>query len=798
VSAKRETPSQGRAGTMPQFTEIIENLLKTFESAHEDRRIINVLQLLMLKYLNDSDAAQKSAHNPRTHYHLPECARWDSIKGQETDFFETIPHALAEIERNNATLEGVLLPESFRRHPFLKIEHAIDLLIQAPPLFASKAEQIQIIDIIENAENEFAKQQSRYANRSTPPEISNLLVSLIDPKNGESVYDPFAGTGQLLCRSAKHIHAKQASSTEYTLAGQEINPTTWAIAKMKLILGGEENADLALGNVLSDPAHHTNKILKKFDCVISNPPLGLNWKVDRELAIDDPYGRFERGLPPASGGDLAIISHMLASLSQSGRLGVVTNRGTMHRFDSSIRQRLTEEDLLECIINLPSNLLPNTKIPISIIIFNNKKSTGDVGKVFLINAAHIINKTKKSSRKIIDQNELNKILKTYHEKLEIPGFSTYVNTKELIDNKNDWSVHRYVSPAKLKIQEMVRVYDQFKSHQIHEILTRLSGKDLINFFTSKLEDKFHTLIIMPKMQQIDSSKWRIFSSYEEFRIEFLELYEKRQYNMDVYTVSDSVVPDYLKIFFGTDLGKLILEDAKIDSAMNAINHDAYKSTEIPIPDLNTQNRIIEKFQSFEKITFEIQKMRSEFSVNPVSNAYAAKLHHLLEITEQLTQSDKIRNQVQVGETKTQEFKQTLEYCLREKKKADYVLRSALKTVAGFLNTQGGTLFVGVEDGGGIPGVNFELDKFHRGSEDQMILHLTNKIKSDLGSDALQYVDKEIHEVDGNLVLVVECAPSKTPVFYKKEQFFVRRPASTDELKGEDQMKYYAQRFRSST
>ena len=253
---------------------------------------------------------------------------------------------------------------------------------------------------------------------------------------------------------------------------------------------------------------------------------------------------------------------------------------------------------------------------------------------------------------------------------------------------------------------------------------------------------------------------------------------------------------YLQSFFATDLGKLIVQSATT-GFMPRIDFRVLDEIKIPVPDLETQKRILRVTHQIQKLETELSSFKGQIALNPLNTTVSARIDEMLQAASLLTESEKLKSRIAAGETKTQEFKQTLEYCLREKKKADRILRSALKTIAGFLNTQGGTLFVGVADEGGIPGINLELDKFHRSLSDNMLLHLNNKIKSDLGDAAMDYIDMEIHEVDGNLVLVVECDPSKTPVFYKKEHFFVRRPARTDELKGEAQHKYYAQRFYSS-
>lgn len=333
------------------------------------------------------------------------------------------------------------------------------------------------------------------------------------------------------------------------------------------------------------------------------------------------------------------------------------------------------------------------------------------------------------------------------------------------------------SRATRQIKALTTKYKEFESRRFSEIFsTKIRGR------------KDHELPLSETgiyFRQIRHKQQVLLA--DEF-----ENQEKHNYFVYLEPVAE-VQATYLHSFFGTDLGKLIVQSATT-GYIPRIDFRVLDKIEIPIPSLDSQKRILLVTNQIQKLETELSSIKGQIALNPLNTTVSARINEMLQAASLLTETEKLKGRIVAGETKTQEFKQTLEYCLREEKKADYVLKSALKTVAGFLNTQGGTLFVGVDDEGEIPGVNLELDKFHRGSEDKMLLHLTNKIRSDLGNDALQYVEKQIHEIDGNLVLMVECAPSKTPVFYKKEQFFVRRPASTDELKGEDQMKYYAQRF----
>jgi type I restriction enzyme M protein len=179
------------------------------------------------------------------------------------------------------------------------------------------------------------------------------MINILDPQEGETIYDPACGTGGMLLEAVNHV--RQAGQRPELmlgkLYGQEKNLTTSAIARMNLFLHGVEDFHIVRGDTLRDPAFFEGDHLATFDCVIANPPFSLQ-KWGRESWQNDPYGRNFAGLPPKSSGDYAWVEHMLASMAEpQGRMAVVLPHGVLFRMgaEGKIRRKLLEMDLLDAV-----------------------------------------------------------------------------------------------------------------------------------------------------------------------------------------------------------------------------------------------------------------------------------------------------------------------------------------------------------------------------------------------------------------------------------------------------------------
>ncbi|MCD8518931.1 MAG: type I restriction-modification system subunit M [Flavobacterium sp.] len=239
----------------------------------------------------------------------------------------------------------------------------------------------------------------------TPSEVSTLLAKLTKSKPGARILDPTCGSGSLLIKAGREV-----GSNNFSLYGQEANGSTWALAVMNMFLHGFDNATIRWGDTIRNPKLKEGDQLMKFDTVVANPPFSLDkWGAD--TAASDPYNRFWRGVPPKSKGDWAFISHMIETLNETGKAGVVVPHGVLFRGSSEgkIRQQMIEENILEAVIGLPANLFFGTGIPAAILVFN--KNRGSNKNVLFVDASKNFESGKNQNK--LRDSDIEKIVTTY-------------------------------------------------------------------------------------------------------------------------------------------------------------------------------------------------------------------------------------------------------------------------------------------------------------------------------------------------------------------------------------------------
>ncbi len=239
----------------------------------------------------------------------------------------------------------------------------------------------------------------------TPAEVSTLLAKLTKSKPGARICDITCGSGSLLIKAGKEV-----GNENFSLYGQEVNGSTWALAMMNMFLHGFDNAVIRWGDTLRNPKLVENDGLMKFDTVVANPPFSLDkWGADE--AENDRYNRFWRGVPPKSKGDWAFISHMIEVAKEgSGKVGVIIPHGVLFRSASEgkIRTKVVQENLLEAVVGLPANLFFGTGIPAAIAIFNKGKMTD---RVLFIDASREYENGKNQNR--LRDKDIEHIVNTY-------------------------------------------------------------------------------------------------------------------------------------------------------------------------------------------------------------------------------------------------------------------------------------------------------------------------------------------------------------------------------------------------
>ena len=266
----------------------------------------------------------------------------------------------------------------------------------------------------------------------------------------------------------------------------------------------------------------------------------------------------------------------------------------------------------------------------------------------------------------------------------------------------------------------------------------------------------------------------------------------------VASLTDELLPSYFKMFMNSELGRKCLEVAADGSAMRFVSMKNLLETQIPVPSLDTQQSLVSTHEHLEKLQNQISRLERELVFNPKNvDVVSNDVVNLLGSIGRLTAADEIKARVRSGESKTIEFKETLSWDVRKQEKAKYIETAVLKTIAGFLNTDGGMLLVGVSDDGSFLGLDAELESLYKGNTDKFLLHFKNLINSKVGAKFYPNLDWQVLAVEAATILVVEASASSEPCFID-DAFYVRTNPSTDQLTGEKQFKYMTERFRLKT
>lgn len=403
--------------------------------------------------LKDSGGDQEFASFAENHrFQIPEGCLWDDVRSKTENVGQALVYAFREIEKANPdTLFGI-----FGNSPWTNKQKIPDsVLIELVEHFSSKQLSNSAVkpDVFGDAYEYLIKRFADLSNKKageyyTPRSVVKLMVDILDPKEGETVYDPACGTGGMLIEVIEHV--KRAGGNPQLLwgklFGQEKVLTTSGIARMNLLLHGIEDFKIVKEDTLRNPAFFDGDKLAQFDCVIANPPFSLeNW--GEETWLSDRYGRNTLGgVPPKKNADWAWVQHMYKSMdTKTGRIAVVLPQGSLFRSgaEGRIRQSFLEKDVIECVIGMAPNLFYGTGLAPCIIILRSKKDTSLTKKVMIINAENIFKHGR--NQNTLESNHISEILKLIEDNESVTGFSHLATESEIKSNKYNLNIPLYVA-----------------------------------------------------------------------------------------------------------------------------------------------------------------------------------------------------------------------------------------------------------------------------------------------------------------------------------------------------------------
>ncbi|MGF1451200.1 MAG: N-6 DNA methylase [Opitutales bacterium] len=385
-------------------------------------------------------------------FQIPEGCHWRDVRQVSTNVGQALQAALRGIEQANPdNLYGIFGDAQWTNKDRLSDALLRDLIEHFSRL--NLRNETAKADILGNSYEYLIKKFADATNKKagefyTPRSVVRLMVNILDPQEGESIYDPTCGTGGMLLEAIHHVMEQHGDVRTLwgKLYGQEKNLTTSAIARMNLFLHGATDFKIVRGDTLRNPAFHSGDNLATFDCVIANPPFSLE-KWGDEVWTSDPYGRNFAGMPPGKSGDYAFVQHMIKSMApKTGRMAVVLPHGALFRMgkEGAIRQKLLGMDLLEAVIGLGPNLFYGTGLAACILVFRQKKAKDRKNKVLIIDASKEF-KTGRAQNELLPEH-VERIHGWYRNFQDVEGVARVVTLEEIAANDHNLNIPRYVEP----------------------------------------------------------------------------------------------------------------------------------------------------------------------------------------------------------------------------------------------------------------------------------------------------------------------------------------------------------------
>ena len=392
------------------------------------------------------DAAYASA-TANDRFVIPDGAHWKDVRAAAKDVGKKLQAALRTIEAANpGRLDGI-----FGDAPWTNKERLPDVTLKnllehfsGHTLSTANVPEDELGNGYEFLIKKFADDsghtaQEFYTNRT----VVHLMVQMLQPKSGESIYDPTCGTGGMLISALAEVKRKRGEHRTLKLFGQERNHMTASIARMNLVLHGVEDSEIARGDTLASPAFHDADRLKTFDVVLANPPYSIKqW--NREAWTTDPWGRNFLGTPPQGRADYAFFQHILKSMDpKTGRCAILFPHGVLFRKEEAdLRKKLVEADLVDCVLGLGPNLFYNSPMEACVVFCRSRKPPKKRGKVLLIDAVSEV--TRERAVSFLRPEHQDRIENAYQAFGDEEGFAKVATTEEIAGQAYSLSIPLYV------------------------------------------------------------------------------------------------------------------------------------------------------------------------------------------------------------------------------------------------------------------------------------------------------------------------------------------------------------------
>jgi len=397
-----------------------------------------------------------SANLDERRLQLPAEHCWDAVRKHSSQIGARLNNALIAIEAANPQLAGV-----FGAVDFSNPERFSDALLER---LLNHFEKHRLrnadvpADMLGDAYLYLMKMFVEGAGRRggefyTPRCVSRLMIEIVDPQPGMSIYDPTCGSGGMLLEALQYLKDHNKDPGDLSLFGQEKNFATWGIAKMNMFLQNPQKAFIARGDTILSPKRYDPKSrqfvdgIGRYDRVLANPPFSEKvWGYDT-WQTGDPFGRDEYGCPPRKYGDFAFIQHMMASLNDDGRLAVVVPRGVLFRGDAEgrIREAMLSSDVIEAVVGLAPHLFYGAGMPAAVLVCRKNKPNERRRNLLILNGDATFQPGK--GQNVLSDNHIRTLADAVHAFVDVDKLACVVSVEEIAAHGHNLNVSRYVDTS---------------------------------------------------------------------------------------------------------------------------------------------------------------------------------------------------------------------------------------------------------------------------------------------------------------------------------------------------------------
>jgi len=523
-------------------------------------------------------------------FYVPPRARWPYLRDElHEKVGDRLNRALRALGDANGSLQGISLALDFTR----RVGHSTPTdtsfreLIDHFEGVRLRDEDLENPDLLGEAADALLERFATSAGKKSgefysPREVVKMMVQIAAPDEGMSIYDPCCGSGGMLIASAEHLEQQGADSRSLKLFGKDVNGETWSLAKMNLILHGLGRAQLRNEDALTDPPHDDGGELLRFDRILTNPLFSVNYRREN---INFPE-RFAYGWCPERGrrADLMFVQNAVASLKPGGLAVTIVPYGALFRggTEREIRKRLVRDDIVEAVIGLGPGLFPYTGIPVCILVLRSKESkpAAHRGRVLFVDASGELYGS--SRRGELQPAGIRKIISAWRNFEHVPHFSQVVGVDELASSDYE------LNPVRLRffwqLEKVKDIYPEFVVCRLGKL-----ARDIRRVGKGESASLVDNCIYF----SVVGNPW----SPQEL-VETGGAAKRRCFRVEL---SPRVLPDYLRLFLTSDLGKEVRASLSFGSASTVLRTRELENLIVAVPDLETQRSIVKTAESLDNV-----------------------------------------------------------------------------------------------------------------------------------------------------------------------------------------------------